>query len=216
MIGPMSDAPDPAEAVRRYAELAPNYDRGLRLVAKKRVTAVGQLDLHAGDHVLDVGCGTGANFPHLVEAVGEQGRVSGIDLSEEMAAVARRRAADAGWSNVEIVVGNASAAPLPEKVDGALLFLTHDLMRTPEALRRVVAACRPGARVVAYGPKRAPGWAWPINALVRSISKTYITTFEGFDAPWSHLEPLLDDFEVREITLGGMYFARGRAPDPSA
>ena len=69
--------------------------------------------------------------------------------------------------------------------------------------------------MVAYGPKRAPSWAWPVNALVRKISKTYITTFEGFDEPWSHLEPLLDDFDVRTATLGGMYFARGRAPEPA-
>lgn len=206
----MGDAPDAAEAARRYAKLAATYDRRVVLVGRWRIAAARRLRLEPGDHVLDVGCGTGANFPLLVAAVGDQGRVTGIELSSEMAEAARRRAGDAGWSNVEIVVGNATTAPLPEGADGALFFLTHDLMRTPEALRRVVAACRPGASVVAFGPKRASRWAWPVNALVRSISKTYVTTFEGFDAPWSHLEPLLDDFKVQPAALGSVYFARGR------
>jgi ubiquinone/menaquinone biosynthesis C-methylase UbiE len=209
----MSDAPDPVEAARRYARLAASYDRRVRFVGRMRIAAVRRLGLKVGDHVLDVGCGTGANLVHLVRAVGEQGRVTGIELTEEMAAVARVRAAEAGWSNVEVVVGDAKTAPMPGMVDGALLFLTHDLMRTPEALERVVAACRPGASVVAFGPKRAPSWAWPVNTLVRAISKTYVTTFEGFDAPWSHLEPMLDGFEIRSAGLGAVYLGRGRVPN---
>jgi ubiquinone/menaquinone biosynthesis C-methylase UbiE len=63
----MGEGPDPAEAKRRYAELAATYDRRLdqRFVTRMRIAAVRRLKLHPGDRVLDVGRGTGANLPYL-------------------------------------------------------------------------------------------------------------------------------------------------------
>lgn len=52
--------------------------------------------------------------------------------------------AEAGWDNVEIIVSEAATAPLPAPVDGALFFLTHDLVRSPDAVEHVVRTCRPG------------------------------------------------------------------------
>ena len=76
-----------------------------------------------------MGCGTGASFEALRTAVGATGRVTGIELSDEMAAVARQRITDHGWTNVDIIVGDATTAPLPHDVDGVLFFLVHDLTR---------------------------------------------------------------------------------------
>jgi ubiquinone/menaquinone biosynthesis C-methylase UbiE len=210
----MGDRPDPVEARRRYERLAATYDRRLdqRFVKRLRIAAVRRLRLERGDHVLDVGCGTGANFVHLVRAVGPEGHVTGVDLSDDMAAVARARADVAGWTNVEIIVSEAATAPLPAQVRGALFFLTHDLVRSPAAVEHVVSACRPGAHVVAFGPKTAARWNWPLNAVIRRIAKGYVTTFEGFDRPWSHLEDHLEDFTVRNLPLGGAYLADGRVP----
>lgn len=206
------DGPDPAEARRRYAGLASTYQRRVRVLDRLRVAAVRRLALRPGDHVLDVGCGTGDSFPLLVEAVGPTGRVTGVDLSDEMAAVARSRVAEAGWGNVEILVGEAATVPLPAAVDGALFFLVHDLVRSPAAVEQVTRACRPGAHIVAVGPKAAPRWNLPVNAAVRWGTKRYVTTFEGFAQPWSHLQPRLEDFTARSLALGAVYLARGRVP----
>jgi demethylmenaquinone methyltransferase/2-methoxy-6-polyprenyl-1,4-benzoquinol methylase len=170
---------------------------------------VRHLRLRPGDHVLDVGCGTGANFSHLVAAVGATGHVTGIDLSEAMAAHARTRVAENGWDNVHIGIGDAATAPLPADVDGALFFLVHDLVRSRAVVDRIVDACRPGARVVAFGPKWAPRWAWPLNAFVRRGIRPYVTTFEGLDAPWDHLHRRLNQFSVRPLALGTLYLAEG-------
>jgi ubiquinone/menaquinone biosynthesis C-methylase UbiE len=205
----VSDGPDPVEASRRYAELAATYERRVRLTNRWRPGVVRHLRLRSGDHVLDVGCGTGANLPHLVAAVGATGHVTGVDLSGAMAAHARTRAATNGWDNVDIVVGDAATAPLPADVDGALFFLVHDLVRSQAVIDRVVAACRPGAGVVAFGPKWAPRWGWPLNAFVRRGIRPYVTTFEGLDIPWDRLQRRLNQFSVRPLALGTLYLAEG-------
>jgi demethylmenaquinone methyltransferase/2-methoxy-6-polyprenyl-1,4-benzoquinol methylase len=211
----MTDAPDTAEARRRYAQLAASYGRRGRWIERRRIDAVRQLALRPGDHVLDVGCGTGESLAPLVAAVGPTGRVTGVDLSDEMAAVARDRIAGEGWDNVDVVVGEASVAPLPGPVDGALFFLTHDLVRTPAVVDNVLGACRPGASIVAFGGKAPPRWNWPLHTWVHRTARHYITTFDGFDQPWSHFGPRLDDLVARDLALGAFYMSCGRVPGPA-
>jgi hypothetical protein len=112
------------------------------------------------------------------------------------------------------VVSEAATAPLPTQTDGALFFLAHDLVRSPAVLEHVINACRTGAHVVAFGPKTAPRWNWPLNVAVRRGTERYVTTFEGFDKPWSHLEGLLEDFTAQSLALGAVYISHGRVPAP--
>lgn len=201
--------PDLAETQRRYRALASGYDRHARLVAPLRRRAVERLKLRSGGHVLDMGCGTGASFEALRQVVGSSGRVTGVDLSEEMARVARNRIAANHWANVEVRVGDAASMTLPNDVDAVLFFETHDLMRTPAAVERAVASCRSGARVVAFGPSTSVRWAIPVNAIVRSVARRYVTTFDGLEAPWSHLAAAVPGLRVHRLFLGGAYLAVG-------
>lgn len=204
------EGPDTSEAHRRYRELATGYDRRIRFLDPLRRRVIARMKLHDGDHVLDIGCGTGASFEALCAAVGESGQVTGIELTEEMAAVARHRIAERGWTNVEVIVGDAVNAPMPDQVDAALFFLVHDLTRMPDVITRVVRIIKPGGTVAALGTVTAPRWAVPVNLIVRAIARRYVTTFEGFDAPWSHLAHEVPGLRVRRILGGGVYLATGR------
>jgi SAM-dependent methyltransferase len=204
------NAPDSDEARRKYRSLAAVYDRRIRFVAPIRRRVIDLLCLQPGEHVLDMGCGTGASFAALREAVGPTGHVTGVELSEEMAAVARTGIADRGWDNVDVVVGDATQVPLPSDVDAVLFFLVHDLMRLPRVVELAVAAGHVGARVVAFGAVRATHrMALPVNVIVKAIARRYVTTFEGFDAPWSHLAESVPDLSVRRALAGGVYIASG-------
>src|SRR5262249_57177664 len=81
-----------------------------------RARAVRRLGLRAGDRVLEVGCGTGSNFPHLVRAVGRTGHVYGVDLSPGMLERARKRYVRNKWENVTLLLRDAVEYSLPETV----------------------------------------------------------------------------------------------------
>src|SRR5215210_333177 len=121
--------PDRAEALQKYAELAPVYDRRSRLGAQIRRLVVKRLQLEPGETVLDVACGTGLAFGLLEAGIGAEGRVVGIDLSGDMLAVARARVQGAGWPNVTLIEASAEEAEIPFQVDAAISVLTHDVMR---------------------------------------------------------------------------------------
>ena len=64
-----------------------------------------RLHLAGGEHVLEIGCGTGALTLPLAQAVGERGRVVAVDISEPMLGVARQRVAESGLGNITLLLG---------------------------------------------------------------------------------------------------------------
>jgi len=111
----MSSPTDSREEVTRaYRKRSSRYDRTVSLfnlfgpfgfnIPVWRCEAVRALDLQRGDTVVDIGCGTGLNFPLLQEAIGPEGRIIGVDLSDAMLAQAHRRAVENDWQNVELVL----------------------------------------------------------------------------------------------------------------
>jgi len=84
-----------SRAVRWYNQLAGLYDvvtLGDRVYAEMRRMAVGSLGLRAGETIVDLFCGTGADLPHLAAALERRGRIVAIDGSPEMLARACARA----------------------------------------------------------------------------------------------------------------------------
>jgi ubiquinone/menaquinone biosynthesis C-methylase UbiE len=208
-------APDAPAARRLYRLHAPTYELMTAAAAPWRERAAEALGLARGDSVIDVGCGSGLNLPHLEERVGPGGRVCGVDLSPDMLDRARRRVHRAGWENVRLVVAAAEEAELPSGVDAVLICAAHDVMRSPRGLANVLGRLRPGGRVVAAGCQWAP-W-WPLGALnftVWAANLPFVTTFEGFDRPWSYLLELVPDLSVEVVAGGCGYIARGTRPAP--
>lgn len=131
--------------------------------------------LRPGEHVLDVACGTGIVTLAAAWAVGQNGGVLGVDVSERMIAVAREAAGACGASNVRFERDDAeSLATVDTSFDACLCAL--GLMYVPEpeaALQRMLARLRPGGRLVVsvWGRRDRCGWAalFPIvDARVRS------------------------------------------------
>jgi demethylmenaquinone methyltransferase/2-methoxy-6-polyprenyl-1,4-benzoquinol methylase len=208
-----SVAHPPAQAVARqpaYREDARSYDRRTAAFHAYRQAIAGALPVRPGQVVLDVGCGTGLCCGFLVEKVGPQGGVVGIEESPEMAAIARERIAQEGWRNVTVVQSGAEDAQIAVTADAALFCAVHDILQSPDALRNVLDHLRPGARVAAGGGKWAAPWMMAVNMQARMLHAPYVRSFEGFDRPWNHLEQLIEDVEVRELAFGSGYVLTGR------
>lgn len=149
--------------LRRYSAGARWYDvlSGERWVYRDgRLAGVALLEPAPGEIILDLGCGTGLNFPALAEAVGPGGLVIGIDRSPDMLAMARRRVADASWGDRIRLVESDAADLDPERVETLVraergrdrvdaVFATYALSvidRRAQAWRSARALVRPGGR----------------------------------------------------------------------
>jgi trans-aconitate methyltransferase len=218
MTRSLSSAPPahpPGRRVARqpaYSEHANTYNRKTGAFQRYRRAVVEALPVRPGQVVLDVGCGTGLCCGLLREKVGPQGGVVGIEESPEMAAVAREQIAREGWRNVTVVQSSAEEAEIAVTADAALFCAVHDILQSPEALRNVMNGLRPGARVAAGGGKWAAPAMVALNLQARILHAPYVQSFKGFRRPWSHLEQLIEDVQVREMGLGSGYIVTGQAP----
>jgi demethylmenaquinone methyltransferase/2-methoxy-6-polyprenyl-1,4-benzoquinol methylase len=210
------------EAVRRkYRRNAVFYNLVDRPLRRVRERAIAALKLLPDDRVLDFGCGTGLSFDLLERDVGAGGRVVGVDISPDMLRHARQRIADRGWTNVTLIEASVEAVELePESVDAVLCFYTHDIMNSPIAPKKALAALRPGGRFVAAGVKRATGArGLLLNPVTVAYSRSAVTNLANFDRPWTHLESLLGHVEIEDRLWGTAYIARGtkgEATSPAA
>jgi demethylmenaquinone methyltransferase/2-methoxy-6-polyprenyl-1,4-benzoquinol methylase len=102
---------------------------GYPLWAQRR-RAVQALGLRPGATVVDLACGTGQNFALIEGAIGPDGQIIGVDLTDAMLAQAQRRIERNGWSNVSLVQADATAYTFPAELDAILS--TYAISHVPE------------------------------------------------------------------------------------
>jgi ubiquinone/menaquinone biosynthesis C-methylase UbiE len=107
------------------------------------------IGLHAGDRVLEIGCGPRGCLDLLSVRVGPSGSVVGVERSEEAVALAHEFAVERGLRNVQVLHGDARSAGLPngsfDLVTARLVLVT---VPTPEEIvSEAIALARPGGSV---------------------------------------------------------------------
>jgi arsenite methyltransferase len=121
-----------------------------RDVLRRRELVRAALGARPGDRILDVGCGPGFYVTELLEAVGREGAVAGVDASADMLAVAAQRAE--GHGNVTFHQADATSLPVPDaSFERAVCVQVLEYVRdVPAALSQMHRALRPGGRVLVW------------------------------------------------------------------
>jgi ubiquinone/menaquinone biosynthesis C-methylase UbiE len=212
--------------IETYRKKAKHYDITSRLYPApgypqraQRRQAVRALGLRAGDSVIDIACGTGANFPLIEEVIGPDGRIVGVDLTDAMLARAQDRIQANGWSNVSLVNADAVGFAFPAGV--AAILSTYALTQVPECADVIAlgaAALASGGRWVVLDlkvPGSTPRW-------LTQLGVATVRPFASIDEwimrrPWeairAAMQEQLDDLCWRELFFGTAFLAAGTRGD---
>ncbi|MGD8814933.1 MAG: class I SAM-dependent methyltransferase, partial [Anaerolineales bacterium] len=214
--------PKADDVLRAYEKRSSRYDLNVNVfnlfrpfgfdIPAWRQDAVQALNLKPGDTVVDIGCGTGLNFPFLQEMIGSSGKIIGVDLSASMLEKARQYSVEQGWKNVELACSDAAQYEFPAHVDGILS--TFALILVPDCGRVIANGCIalvPGGRFVVLD------MAWPSRLSlnwrhVLFFLRSYGVSLEtlqrrAWETVWERMQDRLEDFSRKRFWMGFMYLA---------
>lgn len=175
-------------AARVYGAAADHYTRStLGFWDQFGTETVSRLQLAPGMTVLDLCCGAGASAIPAAHAVGEAGRVLGIDVAAPMLELARARAAREGLSNVEFRNGDATNTALADGSFDAVVcvfgvFFVPDMTAFVQEMWRLL---RPGGvlAVTTWGP----GLFEPANSFFwQCVANLEPSLYKSFN-PWDQI-----------------------------
>ena len=137
------------EAARKtYDRLSGWYDL-LAGSSERKFTTIGirKLNVQSGERVLEIGFGTGESLIELAGHVGPKGKVYGVDISEGMLEIARKKLMNRGiLGRVDLQCRDAAPLPYPDDFfDAIFLSFVLELFDTPE-IPRVLAECKRALR----------------------------------------------------------------------
>ncbi|OPX64182.1 MAG: tRNA (adenine(57)-N(1)/adenine(58)-N(1))-methyltransferase TrmI [Methanoregula sp. PtaU1.Bin006] len=118
-----------------------------------KADSYGYLGLKEGDCVLDAGCGPGYDALRMAAMVGKRGKVTGIDLSERMIAIAEAKAKGTSLP-VSFRTGDVRKLPFPDaSFDKVRIERTLQILGNPgQVLDEMIRVLRPGGRLLSVEP----------------------------------------------------------------
>ena len=201
-----------ARVIRRYDRFASFYTRILApLLIPRRVRLAGitALDLSPGMRVLEIGCGSGLDLPLLVDAVGPNGAVYGVDFSVRMLEQAKDLVSRRSWCNVELREQDAARLTDPADLDAVLFGFSYAILPNPDvALQAAWQLLRPGGRLViveGHVPDRRVGRL--LRPLLLGLSKRTVLG-DPDNRGWENLTQLAPSVDTCWLGFDTYYTAR--------
>jgi ubiquinone/menaquinone biosynthesis C-methylase UbiE len=175
-------------------------------------------ELRAGETVLDLGSGGGIDVLLSARRVGPTGTAYGLDMTDEMLALARANQAKAGIENVRWLKGHIEAIPLPtDSVDVVLSNCVINLSTDkPQVLRETARVLKPGGRLAVSDVVADPD----MDAATRDDLAQYVGCVAGALTRDEYVRHLADaglvDIEITETHRvhehAGSAIVRARKP----
>ncbi len=202
----------------------------------RRHEIVAACQIKPGQTVADIGAGTGLFTRLFSEAVGKNGRVIAVDISQKFLDHIMTTSREAGQRNVDTLLAMADSTGLPpESVDVAFICDTYHHFEFPlKTMASIQRALKPGGRVILVDFRRIPGTStdWVLNH-VRAGQEVFEAEIieSGFEKVSQEPKLLQENyFVVFQQSMGdepvsaqgpsreigrGPGFGRGRGPGPA-
>ncbi len=208
-----------------YQRQAKNYDFSVKLyrliglrIESYRLRVVQLLRLKRGDRVIELGCGTGLNFPLIMQKIGLEGRLIGVDITPGMIKCAQEKVDMYGWKNVELIQSDISLYEFPKNIDAVLSTGVFGyISEYDRVIEKACLALIPGGRLVILDLKKPERWpSWLFNFYIWLASPFGVTHDYFRFKPWKSIEHYFPKTTFEEMYGGLIYIASGRGQSPMA
>ncbi len=156
------------------------------------------LKLKEGDHVADIGAGTGYHAFRMSTIVGKKGKIYAVDIQQEMLDMMKAKAEKKKVENIDLVLGKEADPKLPdEKLDMIIMVdVYHEFAFPYEMTEKMVKALKPGGKLV-FVEFRKEDDKVPIKLVHKMTEAQVIKEMEEFKElrhletnktlPWQHV-----------------------------
>ena len=202
-------------AYRKYAE---NYDLAVKFyrllglkIGKYRKLTADSLELSKGDTVVELGCGTGLNFSLILDVIGSEGKLIGVDITDKMLDQARIRVKENGWNNVELVQSDTADYDFPKELDG--IFTTGAIQYSPQydkIIKKGYDALKTGKNFVIFDFKMPQGPSRIFAPILIFFTKAFEANEEYLKRhAWESIEKYFEKTTFTEGWGGFVYLSVG-------
>ena len=203
-------------AYRKYAE---NYDLAVKFyrllglkIGKYRKMTVNALELSKGDIVVELGCGTGLNFALVLDAIGSEGKLIGVDITDKMLDQAKLRVKENRWNNVELIQSDTADYTFPKELDG--IFTTGAIQYSPQydqIIKRGYEALKTGKKFVVFDFKMPHGLSRMFAPILIFFTKAFEANEEYLKRhAWESIEKYFEKTTFTEGWGGFVYISVGK------
>lgn len=173
-----------------------------------RKRAVAKLKLGKGNKILEVACGTGRNFPYIMEVIGPDGKLVGFDYTQEMLNAAKTLSYEKKWQNITFTQGDAAELKVDDdNFDGILSVLgISAIPKWEQALIQCKNVLRVGGTISICDAQLFEGVFSVLNPLVKIVYANLAAWNPSKNIP-TKLRELFGNVSVENFNFGTFFIA---------
>jgi len=198
-------------------KVARKYDRSMsHFFTGFKKNAFDDSSLKTGDRVLVFCCGTGLDFPPILEKIGSEGQIIGVDFSAQMLQKAKDKVQKHKWNNVELNQADVTDfdTKLDLKADSGVCTLGLSIIPDfKKAYDNLLSNVKVGGEIIIGDMQVASGWRARLNPLTIFLAKKYGGALEGHQNSLelsSMMKKNLSEVKKREFFMGAYYYCIGK------
>lgn len=198
------------KVANHYDSPIPHFFRGYKKLA------FNDSSLKKGDRVLVFCCGTGLDFPYILEKIGSEGEIVGVDFSSEMLNKVKEKIRMNKWENIKLI--EADVTKFKDKIDknfdvGVCTLGISIIPEYKAAYYNLLSHVKNQGEIIIGDIQLSSGWRSLFNPITVFLAKKYGGTYEGHKNSrelYSIMKRELTNVKKREFFFKSYYYCIGK------